>query len=148
MAKKVLMFSVGDRQYGAEVEKIQGIENYIPPTEVANVPEYVAGVVNIREDVYPVLNLRNKFGLPSADATEDTKYIILNTKAGKIACMVDCVIEIFVGEDKPFPAMLKTEGTEYASGIMKVHDNLVIIIEPEYLLTESEAKIMTEVASE
>ncbi len=147
--KEILIFSITDKQYGVEVGGLQGIENYIPPTEVAGGPQIAAGVVKIRQEVYPVIDLRKMFCLPVTEATDETKYLILNTQAGQVACIVDSVIEIFTGRDKeiqPFPTMLRTQGTQYADCIMKVHDKLVVVMDSARLFDEVAARELVTMA--
>lgn len=151
MAKDILIFSVAGRQYGIGVKELQSIENYIPPTSVSNGPELIPGIVSMRDEIYPVIDLHCKFSMPKAEVTEETKYLLINTNAGKAACMVDSVIEIYKSDQeqvKPFPSMLRTKGTEYADCIIQAHDKLVLVISPENLFTDEEAKEVTSVIEE
>lgn len=151
MAKEILIFSVAGRQYGIEVKELHSIENYIPPTSVSNGPELTPGIVNLRDEIYPVIDLHCKFSMPKAEITEETKYILINTNAGKAACMVDSVVEIYKSSQeqvKSFPTMLRTKGTEYADCVVKAHDNLVLVISPGDLFTDEEAKEITSVVED
>lgn len=148
MTKEILICSIADRKYGIEVGGLQSIENYTPPTPVASAPEFIAGIVKIREDVYPVLDLRSKFSLPKTEPTEETKYVLLKTNAGMAACMVDSVCEIFNGTEEtvqPFPDMIRTKETEYADCVVKANDTLVLVISSAHLLTLEETKEVTSV---
>lgn len=141
--KEVLVFKVGSRSYGFDVDCIQGLENYVPPTPVANSPHSVCGIVNIREEIFPVVDMRIKLDAKLGDITENTKLVLIQTIHGKIACLVDAVREIYPYESeerKEFPDMLRIEGTKYASFIVKVKEDLVIVVEEDSLMTPEETQ--------
>jgi purine-binding chemotaxis protein CheW len=146
--KEIIVFELGENHYGVEVNGLQGIENYMQPTTMADAPNHVLGIVNIRKTIYPVLSLASKFGLQETPVTENTKMLILNTNGGPLACIVDDVVQMHVAKDEdvqPVPQMLKTKKTKYAECIIKVEDKLVIVIETNNLFDEKEAEEIAQV---
>lgn len=140
-AKRILIFYLGAEEYGVEVKNLQAIENYSSITPIANAPNFMEGLVNIRQDVYPVLDLRMKFGMPAAEVTPETKILLLHSNAETVACVVDAVIEIkdAEGEDvQPFPSMIRSEQTMYADCIVRRGDKLVVVIDAGHLFDEGE----------
>ena len=83
--KEIVTFFLSGKEYGVEVDKMQGIENYVDMTQAAEMPECLQGIVMIREEVIPVLNIKKQLVLPSVPVTEDTKYLIFLTSHGKLA---------------------------------------------------------------
>jgi purine-binding chemotaxis protein CheW len=138
---KFIVFKVGGQSYGIDIGGVQGIENKMEIIKTPNSPDYIKGIINLRGEVIPIYNLRNKFGLENIDSTEDTKYIVVATNECKFALEVDCVENIEnAPEDKIYnaPLMVKNEDTGYVDKIVNAQERLIIIINPSYLLDESE----------
>ncbi len=147
--KEIIVFELEAQRYGVEVKGLQGIENYMEPTTMADAPDHVLGIVNIRNMIYPVFNLASKFGFDNSPITEKTKMLILNTNGGPLACIVNDVAEMHVAKDEDVqsvPQMLRTDKTRYAEYIIRVEDNLVIVIDPDNLFDETEAEKIAQVA--
>ena len=73
---KGILFHVGNEVYGIGILNIRGIEKVANIFPIPNAPSYISGIINLRGDVIPVFNLRDKFGLPSEPVTDATKLII------------------------------------------------------------------------
>jgi purine-binding chemotaxis protein CheW len=95
---KYLTFSLGSEEYGLEILKVREIIGYMNITVVPQTPFYVKGVINLRGQVIPVIDLRLKFGMEEADVTEQTCIIVveINTESGKFqtGVIVDGVSEV------------------------------------------------------
>lgn len=74
---KYLTFALGQEEYGLEILKVREIIGYMDITSVPQTPDYVKGVINLRGQVIPVVNLRLKFGMESIDRTEETCIIVV-----------------------------------------------------------------------
>lgn len=143
--KEIIIFLINEMYYGVEVKELQSIENYSEPNKVAGSPEYMPGIVTIRKEIYPVIDLRTKFVAPQKEVTDHTKYIILKTNAGKVACLVDRVMELCaVTEDmvQPFPFLLVTPKTSYADFVVHVKENLVLVVDANHLFNSDETAEM------
>lgn len=139
--KEIVTFFLSGKEYGVEVSQMQGIENHAPMTLVDDMPESLLGVVTIRDEIIPVLNIKKRLVLPPAGRTEDTKYIVFRTSHGKLACVADGVSQIFKadGEEvQEFPPLMKSEGTGYADFVAKTGNGLVIVMNPDNLLSAKE----------
>lgn len=136
--KEVVTFFLSGKEYGVEVGKMQGIENYVEMTQMAEMPECLQGIVKIRDEVIPVLNLRKQLVLPPVGVTEDTKYLIFITSHGKLACVADGVSKILkadANDVQQFPSLMQTKKTGYADYVVRDGKGLVIVINPEKLLS-------------
>jgi len=79
---KYLTFALAHEEYGLEILKVREIIGYIDVTAVPQTPHYVKGVVNLRGQVIPVVDLRAKFGMETADVTDETCIIVVEITLG------------------------------------------------------------------
>ena len=143
--REVILFLVGNRKYGIDITGMQGIEPYQNPTLLQETPEIIEGIATIRDEVYPVLNLANRFRMSRSSVTKETSYLIMDTNGGKLACVVDEVIGIHAADGtdvQEFPPMMRTDGTNYVDFVIRIEgdNDLVIIIDPKNLLTTEQAE--------
>ena len=96
-AGKYLTFSLGQEQYGLEILKVREIIGYMEITAVPQTPHHVKGVINLRGQVIPVIDLRAKFGMQTVDRTEETCVIVVeisqNNRQFNTGIVVDRVEE-------------------------------------------------------
>src|SRR5665647_2190405 len=89
-----LTFRLGAESYGIEILKVQEIRGYEVPTAIANAPSFIKGVINLRGEIVPILDLRIKFQLPEAGYDEFTVAIILNVAGRVVGAVVDSVSDV------------------------------------------------------
>ena len=107
----------------------------------SDLPDGMNGLVQIRDDIYPVYDMKQKFCLPAKEVTEDTKILLLRTHAGKVAIVVDRVGKVFRAEDKDiqeFPRVARTRDTDYINFIAKRGNDLIVVVNPDTLLTDEQ----------
>lgn len=151
MEKEVLVFQIGGQKYGVPVSDLQGIENYSPATAVANSPNFIEGIIQIRKEVYPVLDLKKRFSMSAAEATPDTKQLVLNSNAGKIVCTVDSVVEICTvrGKDiQPCPSIVRNKDTMYVDCVIRNKGELIIVMNVNQLFDKRECSEIMEIGKE
>ena len=78
IAQEFLTFRLGNEEYGIEILKVQEIRGYDTITQIANAPEFIKGVVNLRGIIVPIIDMRIKFNLGEATYDRFTVVIILN----------------------------------------------------------------------
>src|SRR5215204_9434 len=81
--QEYLTFTLGSEEYGVDILKVQEIRGYEKPTLIANAPEFIKGIVNLRGTIVPIVDLRIKFRLATAEYNQFTVVIIL-TVAGRV----------------------------------------------------------------
>lgn len=86
---KVIVFALGEEEYGIEVDKVKTVERLMPITRVPKTPPFVKGVVNLRGVVVPVIDLRGRFGLAEVETTDATRIIIVNSGELEVGFIVD-----------------------------------------------------------
>ena len=142
---KYLTFKLGAEEYGVEILKVREINGIMKITAVPRVPEFVKGVINLRGNVIPVIDLRLKFGLEEIEHTEQTCIIVVNI-GREIGIIVDTVSEVLdiAGEQiDPPPQMGGMTDTSFILGMGKVADAVKILLDIDRVLDASE---VTEIA--
>ena len=139
--QELLTFRLGDEQYGIDILKVQEIRRYESVTRIANAPDFVKGVINMRGTIVPILDLRIKFNF--ADVTYDgfTVVVILNVDERVIGIVVDAVSDVIAVADdaiRPAPEFGAQLDTEYLQGLASIEDHMLIIIDIEALVRAPE----------
>jgi purine-binding chemotaxis protein CheW len=148
--REYLSFVLGDAQYCIDILKVQEIRTYEPPTRIANTPAFIKGVINLRGNIVPIIDLRVKFGLPESRYDGQTVVIVLNIAKRTIGVVVDGVSDVIAvpaSEIKPAPELAGTLDTQYLQGLATVGDQMLIIIDIEKLMTSRDMALMEEAAA-
>lgn len=148
--REYLSFVLGDAQYCIDILKVQEIRTYEPPTRLANTPAFIKGVMNLRGNIVPIIDLRIKFGLPEQRYDTQTVVIVLNVAKRTIGVVVDGVSDVIAvpaSEIKPPPELSGSLDTQYLQGLATVGDQMLIIIDIERLMTSRDMAIMDEAAT-
>jgi purine-binding chemotaxis protein CheW len=132
---KYLTFALGPEEYGLEILKVREIICYMEITAVPQTPHYVKGVVNLRGQVIPVVDLRAKFGMETTEVTEETCIIVVeisrgshNSSTGIVVDRVQEVLDI-AGEDiEGTPEFGSAVNTDFILGMGKIGDNVKILL--------------------
>lgn len=145
--KEIVTFSLNGKEYGIEISGMQSLENYKEISPFPDAPEGVAGTVKIRDEIYPVFNIREKLDPVGSqvdgvtEVTEETKFLLLKTSVGDIACVVDSVGKVFraEGDDiQQFPSVARTKETTYIDFVARRNNALIVVLKPDELLTEEQ----------
>jgi len=138
---KYLTFALGHEQYGLEIRKVREIIEYMEITGVPQTPSYVKGVINLRGQVIPVVDLRAKFGMESADVTEQTCVIVVEISQGARAfntgIVVDRVEEVLdiAGKDiEAAPQFGSSVDTSFILGMGKIGESVKILLDIDKVL--------------
>ncbi len=141
VADMYLTFKLADEEYGIgimHVTEIVGLQNI---TEVPDMPEFVKGVVNLRGQVIPVIDVRLRFHMKPKEYDERTCIIVLNIRDVQIGLVVDTVNEVLTIDEKlisPPPKVAAANSAQYIKGLGKINDEVKILLSGEKLLFEEE----------
>lgn len=137
---KPVIFTIGNERYGIDINLIKGIEKQQKVTPIPNGPGFIKGIMNLRGEILPVYSLRKKFNFAEQYQAE-SNLIITKAKDLLLAIEVDQVKEIHEIEGdmiRNVPKIVYNEETQYLKCIAKVQDELVLVIEPDKLLSDQE----------
>ena len=116
---------------------MQEIRGYDSITQIANAPEFIKGVVNLRGIIVPIIDMRIKFRLGNADYDQFTVVIILNVAGRVMGIVVDGVSDVISLEAeqmRPTPGFGSVIDTEYIMGLGTVDERMLILIDIEKLM--------------
>lgn len=134
-------FTIGNEYYGVDICKIKEINRMTEITKVPRAPEFIEGVINLRGTVIPVINLRTKVRMPKKAYDKDTRIIIVELSGRTIGFIVDGVREVLRIPDTlldPPPALAVGKRADYITHVAKLEDDLVILMDPEKVLSNDE----------
>ncbi len=133
---KYLTFALLNEEYGLEILKVREIIGYMDITAVPQTPDYIKGVINLRGQVIPVVDLRSKFGMETTDVTEQTCIIVVEISQGdrnfSTGIVVDHVQEVLdiEGENiEEAPQFGSSVNTDFILGMGKIGDSVKILLD-------------------
>jgi purine-binding chemotaxis protein CheW len=142
---KYLTFQLAEEGYGIGILKVREIIGMLPVTPVPQTPHFLKGVINLRGQVIPVVDLRLKFGLMEEEYTERTSIIVVEVKGlannipiGIVVDTVSEVINISAGEIEPAPTFGATIKTSYILGMAKTDSGVKILLNIDQVLSAEE----------
>lgn len=144
-SREFLSFTLGSEEYGIDILKVQEIRGYEAPTRIANAPDFLKGVVNLRGVIVPIVDLRIKFKLGQADYTSLTVVIILNITGRIIGVVVDGVsdvVRLAPEQIKPAPKFGALFDAEYLLGLATLESRLLILLDIERLMSSGEMALL------
>jgi purine-binding chemotaxis protein CheW len=140
-----LTFTLARETYGIDILKVQEIRGYDAVTRIANTPEFVKGVINLRGVIVPIVDLRIKFNVGEATYHEFTVVIIINVLSKVVGIVVDGVSDV-VGlspdQIKPAPEFSGALDTRYLTGLGTLNDEMLILVDIERLIASDDLQIL------
>lgn len=141
-------FRLAGETYGVNVMQVQEVLRYTEIAPVPGAPEYVLGIINLRGNVVTVIDTRNRFGLASGEITDNTRVVIIETDGHVIGILVDSVAEVVYlrqSEIETAPNVGNDESAKFIQGVCHKNNELLILIELNKLLTDTEWAELDEV---
>lgn len=138
MDQQVVVFQLANESYGVDISKVQEIKAMAPITSVPRAPEFVEGVINLRGQITPVVNLHTRFGLEKREYSKETRIIVVNMDGDWVGLIVDSVSEVMRLADDTIehPSdLVATVDSDFIRGIAKVdEERLVILLDLDRML--------------
>ncbi len=139
---RYLTFHLGGEDYGIEIRYVTEIVGIQKITEVPDMPDFIKGVINLRGQVIPVMDVRLRFKMEPREYDERTCVVVVNLGESSIGLVVDTVQEVreILEENvSPPPKVAHSEAGRYVLGMGKVGDEVKILLDVQKLLLEEEA---------
>lgn len=137
-AREYLTFRLDQEEYGIDILKVQEIRGYEPPTRVANAPNFIKGVVNLRGTIVPIVDMRLKFSCSKAEYNSFTVVIILNLRQRIVGIVVDSVsdvMELPSESIKSAPDIDSVIDSAAVLGLGSLGDRMLILLDIELLMS-------------
>ena len=141
LSNRYLTFDLGGENYGIEIRYVTEITGVQKITEVPDMPDFVKGVINLRGQVIPVMDMRLRFQMEPRDYDERTCVVVVKLEDMCVGLIVDIVQEVCeIPEENvsPAPQLSKSEKSRYILGMGKVGDEVKILLDGKKLLFEDE----------
>lgn len=136
-----LSFVLSDEHYALDITSVKEIRGYEPVTKIANAPPFIKGVLNLRGDIVPIIDLRIKFNVGEPIYNEFTIVIMLNVLDRIVGIVVDGVsdvIRLTDDEVRPPPEFGVAFDSRYLHGLASVGEHMVILVNIESLISSEE----------
>ncbi|MHC1713653.1 MAG: chemotaxis protein CheW [Solidesulfovibrio sp.] len=143
---QLVTFTISSEEFGLDILKVQEIIRTMEITRVPRAPAFVEGVINLRGKVIPIVDLRARFGMESKPHDSQTRIIVVEINAMIVGFVVDSVSEVLRIQSntvEPPPPIVSGIDSEYISGVGKLDDRLLILIDINKLLSDDEKGSLT-----
>lgn len=143
-AQEYLTFTLGKEEYAMDILKVQEIRGYDSVTRIANSPDFMKGVINLRGVIVPIIDMRIKFNLGDVIYDEFTVVIIINVLGRVIGMVVDGVSDVVTlpsNQIKPAPEFGSGINSEYITGIGTSGEQMLILTDIERLIGSDDMQL-------
>ena len=146
---QILVFKLGDEEYGVDILQARGIEHLDQGiTRVPKAPVFVEGVINLRGEIVPIVDLRKRFGLVVRPIGFDSRVIVVEVDNNLVGMVIDALVEVLrvpVGSIEPAPEITKGVDAYYLSGVAKLDKRLIVLLNLGHALSAQEAQEISQV---
>ncbi|HHY81580.1 MAG TPA: purine-binding chemotaxis protein CheW [Clostridiales bacterium] len=141
-----VIFKTGAEEYAIPILKVNEIIRLkeINITEVPNTQKYIMGIINLRGEVIPIIDLRMKFNMPRKELDDSHRIIIVNFQEKSVGFMVDSVSEVAEIDEEDItqpPEEISDINSRYITGIAKYKDRIFIILDIDIIISDKEISI-------
>ncbi|WP_368293974.1 chemotaxis protein CheW [Dehalobacter sp. TBBPA1] len=135
--EQMVTFSLGSEEFGVNIMKVQEIIRIPPVTRVPKARSYIEGVINLRGNVIPIVNLRSRFGMLPEEETDLSRIVVLQIDSRVFGVMVDSVTEVLWLDSEaiePPPPIALGMDSNYIRGVGKIGERLLILLKLDQLM--------------
>lgn len=138
---KILIFGLNGEHYATDIKEVERILGYQEPTVLPDAPSFVKGVINYEQSILPIISLSEKFNFGEDKESENRKIIVVKREENKFGIIVENVYEVRdVSSDlvEGAPPITTTIDKKYISGLIKLKENIVILLDLEKILSSED----------
>ncbi|MBA3591659.1 chemotaxis protein CheW [Methylibium sp.] len=139
--REFLAFKLSAEEYGIDILRVQEIRSYEEPTRIANAPDFIKGVINLRGVIVPIVDMRLKFNLEQASYDSFTVVIVLNIGSRVVGMVVDAVSDVITlspEQLRPVPEFSSAIASDHLLAIGAIDQRMLILVDIEKLMTGAE----------
>lgn len=144
-SKQLVTFQLGEDSYGIDIMRVKEIYATHPVRPIPHAPAYIEGVLNLRGEIIPIINLHKRFGIKKAELTEDDEmlsgFVIIDVMTLKLGIIIDKILRVAdVAEDsiQPPPQMIASIGAEYIEGVSPQKEGYLVVFDVDKLFDVKE----------
>ena len=152
-SNQCLTFKLADEEYGVDIMKVQEIRSWEPATSIPNTPDFIVGVINLRGNVVPVIDLRKRFSLDKAEYGASTVIVVVKVEhqgdERTMGLVVDAVSEVYnISEEmmRETPELGSAVNTEFVKGLATVDDKMIIMLDADLIVSPEHLNVQEQVA--
>lgn len=137
----LVTFRLGSGEYAIDIMQAKEIIKMEKITLIPNAPDFVEGVINLRGNIIPIIDLKKRFNLEETEGDKNTGIIIVKIEDVDMGIIIDSiskVVSISNSDIQPPPPMLSGIGQKYIKGVGKLEDKLLVVLDLEKLFTTDE----------
>ncbi|MDR3578083.1 MAG: chemotaxis protein CheW [Anaerolineaceae bacterium] len=145
MENQNVIFELSSEYFGVDIAVVESIIKMQPITCMPQAPSFVEGVINLRGKVLPVIDLRKRFGIQTCETNKNSRIVIVNNKGGQVGMVVDGVSEVLTISDylvESAPALATTIDSAFITGIARLDERLVILLDLDRVLSTQEQETL------
>lgn len=138
---------LGTEHFGVEVQQVKSIERLLPITPIPRTLPFILGVINLRDEILPVLDLGERLGFSSAEATEETRIVVAHVGGVQVGLVVDAVRDVLGFDEariEDAPTLVGGIKAEYLGGITRVGEQIYVLLNLAKILSDTEAEQLRE----
>lgn len=144
-------FTLGEEDFGVDILSVQEINRVTEITKIPNTPDFVKGVINLRGNVIPVIDLRSRLGMPEKENDKQTRIIVADVDDRTVGLVVDAVSEVIRMDSKlvePPPALIGAGSTkgDYIKGVGKLDDKLLMLLDINSMFSKQEQEQLADLS--
>ncbi len=140
--RQFVAFRLGKTEFAVPIEQVWRIVSLTDITRVPRVPSFIEGIINLRGEIIPVIDLRKRLGLEVGERTDESRIVVVQTEGHRVGMIVDTITEIVrLPEDtiEPPPDMIADISGVFLTGMTTYNDRLFIVLDLSRVLTMKEA---------
>lgn len=131
-----VIFRLANESYGVAIEHVENIEKHTSITRVPYTKEYISGIINLRGNIIPVIDVRKRLGIKTTEAFKDSRIMIVNIDELKVGLLVDFSSEVLQLSDENIEPAPKSLGAEsnYIVNVGKDNGRIIMLVDLKKLL--------------
>lgn len=140
---QIVSFTLGDVEYGIDILLVHEILRIPEITRLPNAPSFIRGVINLRGNVIPVVDVRERFGFSKVETNDLSRIIVIETDGRLVGLFVDNVSQVIRISEKnidPPSALIEGVSEDFIAGIGRLNDRLIVILQMKFILFEKSSE--------
>jgi purine-binding chemotaxis protein CheW len=140
---QIVSFHLGREEYGVDIAQVQEIIRLVEITHVPRAPHFIEGVINLRGQLIPIIDLRTRFEMPRVEPTKSTRIVVTEIAGKRLGIIVDSVSEVLtipMDNIEQAPEIVAGVGTEYIRSVGKLGDRLIIMLDLALVVAPQEKR--------